>query len=145
MPVYDGPVPKLALVVASPALHLAISQHGTRVVVTKTDARRCRDARDLINWDGALSHGPIPELSDAIATPANHRIVSQQGTRVRLAQSDARRRRDTIDLNRGSALGGGPVPELAVGVGAPTVHLAVRDYSTRVVAAQSDILGTRNQ
>ena len=64
---------------------------------------------------------------------------------MRLAQSDARRRRDTIDLNGGSALGGGPVPELAVGVGAPTVHLDVRDYSTRVVAAQSDILGTRNQ
>ena len=35
-----------------------------------------------------------PELAVKVVAPAHHRAVRQQGTRVRMTQSDARRRRD---------------------------------------------------
>ena len=54
----------------------------------------CQYQSRHLHGGGALGGGPVPELAVAVVAPALHRAVRQQGTRVRMTQSDARRRRD---------------------------------------------------
>ena len=91
-----------------------------------------------------IDNVPIPKFAGTAVSPALHRAVRQQGTRVEGPQSDARRRRDARHLNGVGARGPGPVPELAVAVLAPAFHRAVRQQGTRVIKALRNVRRRRD-
>ena len=136
----EGPVAELRVAVPSPAPQRAVPEHRTGVIGAGREGGGAGDAAHVHRLCGpGIGGGAVPELPFAVLSPAPHRAVREERTRVSIPGREADGAGEVVHRD-GSEREGSEAPVAALpGLAQPPApRRAVRKQRARELVARGD-------